>query len=201
MHVKPPARAHTVTPHCGSHCHQLHVYLTLQFLCARAPGHVAGSDAHRHGAVREPAALLLRRGHTRAAQGAQILKQKLSRSNPIIAFLLSGVRIAQPDRGARNQRRRPFPRSCTMIFVAMLRILRARGGGITRALVGDHPGPTTAPSAFVADRGAVKVQHRRTYHWRGSSTRSGVSRCSPVEVHGGVAPPVLRAPPFVGREL
>ena len=128
MHVKPPARAHTVTPHCGSHCHQLHVYLTLQFLCARAPGHVAGSDAHRHGAVREPAALLLRRGHTRAAQGAQILKHKLSRSNPIIAFLLSVVRIAQPDRGARNQRRRPFPRSCTMIFVAMLRILRARGG-------------------------------------------------------------------------
>ena len=32
MHAKPSARTHTVTPHCGSHCHQLHVYLTLQFL-------------------------------------------------------------------------------------------------------------------------------------------------------------------------
>ena len=31
MHVKPSARAHAAAPHCGSHCHPLHVYLTLQF--------------------------------------------------------------------------------------------------------------------------------------------------------------------------
>ena len=31
-HVKPPARARTAAPHCGSHCRQLRVGLTLQFL-------------------------------------------------------------------------------------------------------------------------------------------------------------------------
>ena len=32
--LKPPARAHTAAPHCGSHCqcHQLRVILTLRFL-------------------------------------------------------------------------------------------------------------------------------------------------------------------------
>ena len=35
MHVKPPARAHTAAPHGGSHCHQLHVLLTLQVLWHR----------------------------------------------------------------------------------------------------------------------------------------------------------------------
>ena len=32
MFFKPSARPHTATPHFASHCHQLHVELTLQFL-------------------------------------------------------------------------------------------------------------------------------------------------------------------------
>ena len=31
---KPSARTHTAAPHCGSHCHQLRVLLTLQFSVA-----------------------------------------------------------------------------------------------------------------------------------------------------------------------
>ena len=55
MHVKPSARTRTVTPNGGSHCHQLHVYLTLQFLWRRPRAHnrttgelvLARSDARR----------------------------------------------------------------------------------------------------------------------------------------------------------
>ena len=38
VHVKPSARAHTVTPHCGSHYHPLRVCLTPQFLWRQAIG-------------------------------------------------------------------------------------------------------------------------------------------------------------------
>ena len=31
LHVEPAARTHTAAPHYDSHCHQLHVVLTLQF--------------------------------------------------------------------------------------------------------------------------------------------------------------------------
>ena len=33
--LKPSARTHTAAPHCGAHCHQLRVCLTLQFLWQR----------------------------------------------------------------------------------------------------------------------------------------------------------------------
>ena len=36
MHGKPSARAHTAAPHCGSHCHQLHVSLTPHFSASQA---------------------------------------------------------------------------------------------------------------------------------------------------------------------
>ena len=39
LRAKPPARAHTGAPHCGSHCHQLGVCLTLQFLRRRPSAH------------------------------------------------------------------------------------------------------------------------------------------------------------------
>ena len=43
LHVK-PARTHTAAPHCGSHCHQLRVVLTLQFLWRQALLHDATED-------------------------------------------------------------------------------------------------------------------------------------------------------------
>ena len=36
LHVKPAARTHTAAPHRGSHCHQLRICLTLQFLWRQA---------------------------------------------------------------------------------------------------------------------------------------------------------------------
>ena len=36
LHVKPSARTYTAAPHCDSHCQQLRVVLTLQFLWRQA---------------------------------------------------------------------------------------------------------------------------------------------------------------------
>ena len=72
LHVKPSARTHTAAPHCDSHCQQLRVVLTLQFLWRQAAAGGGGPRARAAAGARGAAACATETGvlNRRGAAGS-----------------------------------------------------------------------------------------------------------------------------------